>query len=54
MRHHWRMGDKSLKAKQHDQKKREAAELGSMAVAKAKQESHLRVQQPVRKVAVKA
>ena len=48
------MGDKSLKAKQRDQKQREAAKVGSIAVAKAKQESHMRVRQPVRKAAGKA
>ena len=48
------MGDKSLKAKQHDQKQKEAATLGTMAVAKAKQGSHMRVPQPVRKAAGKA
>ena len=48
------MGDKSLKAKQRDQKQRDAAKVGSIAVAKAKQESYMRVQQPVRKAAGKA
>jgi hypothetical protein len=43
------MGDKSLKSKQRDQKQRDAAKLGSAAVAKAKQESYVRVQQPDRK-----
>ena len=45
------MGDKSLKAKQRDQKQRDAAKVGSIAVAKAKQESYMRVPQPVRKAA---
>lgn len=48
------MGDKSLKAKQRDQKQRDAAKVGSIAVAKAKQESYMRVPQPVRKAAGKA
>jgi hypothetical protein len=43
------MGDKSLKSKQRDQKQRDAAKLGSAAVAKAKQESNMRVQQPAPK-----
>jgi hypothetical protein len=54
LRHDWAMGDKSLKAKQRDQKQKDAAKLGTMAVAKAKQESHMRVQQPARKAAGKA
>jgi hypothetical protein len=48
------MGDKSLKAKQHDQKQRDAAKLGSIAVAKAKQASNTRLQPPVPKAADKA
>ena len=40
LRHDGSMGDKSLKAKQRDQKQKEAAKVGSAAVAKAKQESH--------------
>ena len=48
------MGDKSLKSKQRDQKQRDAAKVGSIAVAKAKQESYMRVPQPVRKAAGKA
>jgi hypothetical protein len=43
------MGDKSLKSKQRDQKQRDAAKLGSAAVAKAKQETIGRVQPPVPK-----
>jgi hypothetical protein len=43
------MGDKSLKAKQRDQKQREAAKVGSAVAAKAKQDSHMRVQQPAPK-----
>ncbi len=48
------MGDKSLKAKQRDQKQKDAAKLGSIAVAKAKQESNMRVQQLAPKAARKA
>jgi len=48
------MGDKSLKAKQRDQKQRDAAKLGSMAVAKAKQDSNGRGEPPVPKAARKA
>ena len=54
VRHDWSMGDKSLKAKQHDQKQRDAAKLGSIAVAKAKQDSNSRVQPPAPKAAGKA
>ena len=43
------MGDKSLKSKQRDQKQRDAAKLESAAVAKAKQEINMRVQQPAPK-----
>jgi hypothetical protein len=39
------MGDKSLKARQREQKQRDAAKLGSIAMAKAKQESNMQVQQ---------
>ena len=49
LRHHWIMGDKSLKSKQRDQKQKDTAKLESAAVAKAKQETHVRVQQPVAK-----
>jgi hypothetical protein len=48
------MGDKSLKAKQRDQKQRDAAKVGSAAVAKAKQEGHMRVQPPAVKAAGKS
>jgi hypothetical protein len=48
------MGDKSLKAKQRDQKQRDAAKEGSVAAAKAKQFSHMRVPAPVPKAAGKA
>jgi hypothetical protein len=48
------MGDKSLKAKQRDQKQRDAAKLGSIAVAKAKQESNMQVQQRAPKAAGRA
>jgi hypothetical protein len=54
MRHDPSMGDKSLKAKQRDQKQREAAKLGSVATAKAKQESHIRMQPTAPKAAGKA
>ena len=47
------MGDKSLKAKQRDQKQKEAAKLGSAAVAKAKQEGNA-TQRPASKAAGKA
>jgi hypothetical protein len=43
------MGDKSLKAKQRDQKQKDAAKVGSEAAAKAKQESYMRVPQPAPK-----
>ena len=45
------MGDKSLKSKQRDQKQRDAAKLGTAAVAKAKQEGNVRIQVPARKAA---
>ena len=48
-RHHGGMGDKSLKSKQRDQKQKDTAKLESAAVAKAKQETHVRVQQPALK-----
>jgi hypothetical protein len=48
------MGDKSLKAKQRDQKHKDAAKLGTAAVAKAKQESRTHGPQPVPKAAGKA
>jgi hypothetical protein len=47
------MGDKSLKAKQRDQKQRDAAKQGSIAAAKAKQDGHTRVPPPVPKAAGK-
>lgn len=43
------MGDKSLKAKQRDQKQKNAAKAGSAAVAKSKQDSYNRPLQPVAK-----
>jgi hypothetical protein len=43
------MGDKSLKAKQRDQKQKDAAKAGSAAAAKSKQDSYTRLQQPVTK-----
>jgi hypothetical protein len=52
--HYWAMGDKSLKAKQRDQKQKDAAKLGTAAVAKAKQERGMRVPQPVSKAAGRA
>jgi hypothetical protein len=48
------MGDKSLKAKQRDQKHKDAAKLGTAAVAKAKQDARMRVPQPVQKAGGKA
>lgn len=48
------MGDKSLKAKQRDQKQKDAAKIGIAAEAKAKQERGMRVPQPVAKAAGKA
>ena len=54
LRHDWRMGDKSLKAKQRDQKQKDAAKVGTAAVAKAKQERGMRVPQPVSKAAGRA
>lgn len=48
------MGDKSLKAKQRGQKQKDAAKLGTAAVAKAKQQSQMRVPQPAPKTAGKA
>jgi hypothetical protein len=48
------MGDKSLKAKQRDQKQKDAAKVGSMAAAKAKQESHMQAPRPGPKAAGKA
>jgi hypothetical protein len=48
------MGDKSLKAKQRDQKQKDAAKIGSVAAAKAKQESQMQVPRPVPKAAGKA
>lgn len=43
------MGDKSLKAKQREQKQKDAAKAGSAAAARAKQDSYTRPQQPVAK-----
>ncbi len=43
------MGDKSLKAKQREQKQKDAAKAGSAAAAKSKRESYTRPQQPVAK-----
>jgi hypothetical protein len=48
------MGDKSLKAKQRDQKHKDAAKAGTAAVAKAKQEHGMRVPQPAAKAGAKA
>jgi hypothetical protein len=38
------MGDKSLKSKQRDQKQKDAAKVESAAVAKAKQQTNVRMQ----------
>ena len=43
------MGDKSLKAKQRDQKQKDAAKIKSTAAAKSKQDSYSRPQQPIAK-----
>lgn len=43
------MGDKSLKAKQRDQKQKDAAKVGTIAAAKAKQQGYMRVPQPAPK-----
>jgi hypothetical protein len=43
------MGDKSLKAKQRDQKQKDAAKTESTAAAKSKQDSYRRSQPPVAK-----
>jgi len=40
------MGDKSLKAKQRDQKQKSAAKTRNTAAAKSKQDSYSRPQQP--------
>lgn len=48
------MGDKSLKAKQRDQKRKDAAKVGTAAVANSKQERGMRVPQPVSKAAGRA
>jgi hypothetical protein len=40
------MGDKSLKSKQRGQKQKDAAKAGSVAEAKARQDSYKRPQQP--------
>jgi hypothetical protein len=48
------MGDKSLKAKQRDQKQKDAAKVGTAAMAKAKQERGMRVPQPVSKAGGRA
>ena len=50
----WGMGDKSLKAKQRDQKQKDAAKLEEAVAAKTKQQSHMRVPQPGPKTAGKA
>jgi hypothetical protein len=54
MRDDWSMGDKSLKAKQRNQKHKDAVKLEEAAAAKTKQQSHMRVPQPVPKTAGKA
>jgi hypothetical protein len=41
------MGDKSLKAKQRDQKQKDATKRGSAAAAKSKQDSYRRSLSPV-------
>lgn len=43
------MGDKSLKAKQRDQKQKDTAKTKSTAAAKSKQDSYSRPQQPLAK-----
>lgn len=43
------MGDKSLKAKQRDQKQKDAAKIKSTAAAKSKQDSYSRPQQSMTK-----
>lgn len=48
------MGDKSLKAKQRDQKQKDAAKLEEAVAAKSKQQSHMRVPQPAPKTPGKA
>jgi hypothetical protein len=48
------MGDKSLKAKQREQKQKDAAKVEVAAVAKAKQEHGMPVTQRVSKPAGKA
>jgi hypothetical protein len=48
------MGDKSLKAKQRDQKQKDAVKLEEAAAAKIKQQGHMRVPQPAPKTAGKA
>ena len=40
------MGDKSLKSKQRDQKQKDTAKVASAAVAKAKQQTNVRMQVP--------
>jgi hypothetical protein len=47
--HDWRMGDKSLKSKQRDQKQKDAAKVESAAVAKTKQDANVRMQAPASK-----
>jgi hypothetical protein len=44
------MGDKSLKSKQRDQKHKDTAKLESAAVAKAKQQTNVRMQVPAAKL----
>jgi hypothetical protein len=45
------MGDKSLKSKQRDQKQKDAAKVETAAVAKAKQQTNVRMQASPAKVA---
>jgi hypothetical protein len=49
LRHHGRMGDKSLKSKQRDQKQKDAAKVEVAAVAKTKQDANVRIQAPAPK-----
>lgn len=48
------MGDKSLKAKQREQKQKDAAKVGVAAVAKAKQDRATHVTPPGSKAAGRA
>lgn len=43
------MGDKSLKAKQRDQRQKNAVKTGSAVAAKSKQDSYRRAQPPAAK-----